>query len=387
MKKKDIAILGSTGSIGKSLVDIVKQNKKKINVKLLSTNNNLKEIFKQCKILRVKNIIVNDFESYKKAKLIFKNKKIRVFNNFNNIDVCFKKRIDYVLSAISGINGLEPTLKFIKFTNTIAIANKESIICGWNLIRKEAFKYNTQIIPVDSEHFSIWSLIRSKSHKQIDKIYITASGGPFLNKKINDLKNIKIKDALCHPNWSMGKKISIDSATMMNKLFEVIETNRLFNIKLKKIFILIHKASYLHAIVSFKNGLKTFLVHETDMKIPIFNTLFINNENEFMVKDLDFTKINNLDLKKINTKKFNVINILKHYPNKNTLFDTILVSINDRLVEKFLKKQIKYLDISKYLIKLINLKEFKKYKKIEPKNLKQIMKLSKFVSLIVDKYI
>jgi len=384
MKQKEIIVLGSTGSIGKSLVYILKKNKNLFNIKLLSTHKNLKEISKQCKFLNVKNIIVSDFNSYKKAKLIFKRRNIRVLNNFDNLGKYFKKKSDYVMSAISGINGLEPTLKLIRFTKTIAIANKESIICGWNLISKASKKYNTQIIPVDSEHFSIWSLIKDKNINQIDKVYITASGGPFLNKKISQLNDIHIKDALRHPNWSMGKKISIDSATMMNKIFEVIETNRLFNIKLKNIFILIHRDSYLHAIVSFKNGLKTFLVHDTDMKIPIFNTLFTDTKKKFMLKDLDIDKINKLNLMYINSKRFPIIDILKKYPNKNTLFDTVLISINDKLVEKFLNEEINFLQISEYFLKMINLKEFKKYRKLTPKNVNEILKLSQYVSLKID---
>ena len=385
MKKKKIIILGSTGSIGKSLIDILKKNKDKIKITLLSTHSNLKEISKQIKFFDVKNLIINDPEAFKKAKKIFKNRKITILNNFKNLGNIIKNKSDYAMSSISGIDGLIPTYEIIKFTKTIAIANKESIVCGWDLINSEAKKYNTSIIPVDSEHFSIWSLVGNRSVKQIDKIYLTASGGPFFSKSIKDLKKIRIADALKHPNWSMGKKISIDSATMMNKVFEVIETNRLFNIKLKKIFILTHSDSYLHAIVSFTGGTKSFLVHETDMKIPIYNTLFINNDKKFMSKELDIQKLNNLNLKKIDPKRFNVINILNKYPNKNTLFDTIIVSANDRLVDKFLKKELDFLEISKYLLKIIDLKEFKKFRYLRAKNIEDILNLSKYVGLKVDK--
>ena len=385
MKKKKIIILGSTGSIGKSLIDILKKNKDKIKITLLSTHSNLKEISKQIKFFDVKNLIINDPEAFKKAKKIFRNRKITILNNFKNLGNIIKNKSDYAMSSISGIDGLIPTYEIIKFTKTIAIANKESIVCGWDLINSEAKKYNTSIIPVDSEHFSIWSLVGNRSVKQIDKIYLTASGGPFFSKSIKDLKKITIADALKHPNWSMGKKISIDSATMMNKVFEVIETNRLFNIKLKKIFILTHSDSYLHAIVSFTGGTKSFLVHETDMKIPIYNTLFINNDKKFMSKELDIQKLNNLNLKKIDPKRFNVINILNKYPNKNTLFDTIIVSANDRLVDKFLKKELDFIEISKYLLKIIDLKEFKKFRYLRAKNIEDILNLSKYVGLKVDK--
>jgi 1-deoxy-D-xylulose-5-phosphate reductoisomerase len=384
-KKKEIMILGSTGSIGKSLINILKKYKSEIKINLLSTNTNLKEISKQSKSFNVKNLIISDYKTYTRAKKIFKNKNIRILNNFKNLKKIIKSKADYVMSSISGLDGLIPTYEIIKFTKTIAIANKESIICGWEIIKNEAKKNNTKIIPVDSEHFSIWSLIGSKNINKVDKIYITASGGPFLNKTLKDLKDIKVNDALKHPNWSMGKKISVDSATMMNKVFEVIETNRLFNFKLKNIVILIHKDSYLHAIVSFKSGIKSFLVHETDMRVPIYNSLFFDKESKFMNQNLDINKLNNLKIKKINSKRFNVINILNKYPEFNTLFDTVLVTANDKLVHKFLKKQLSFLDISKYLMKIINLREFRKYRYLRPNNTQDIIDLAEYVGLKVDK--
>jgi len=384
-KKKEIMILGSTGSIGKSLINILKKYKSEIKINLLSTNTNLKEISKQSKSFNVKNLIISDYKTYTRAKKIFKNKNIRILNNFKNLKKIIKSKADYVMSSISGLDGLIPTYEIIKFTKTIAIANKESIICGWEIIKNEAKKNNTKIIPVDSEHFSIWSLIGSKNINKVDKIYITASGGPFLNKTLKDLKDIKVNDALKHPNWSMGKKISVDSATMMNKVFEVIETNRLFNFKLKNIVILIHKDSYLHAIVAFKSGIKSFLVHETDMRVPIYNSLFFDKENKFMNQNLDINKLNNLKIKKINSKRFNVINILNKYPEFNTLFDTVLVTANDKLVHKFLKKQLSFLDISKYLMKIINLREFRKYRYLRPNNTEDIIDLAEYVGLKVDK--
>ena len=155
--------------------------------------------------------------------------------------------------SIIGIDGLNPSLQLIKYSKNIAIVNKESIICGWNLIRKKLKKFKTNFIPIDSEHFSIYSLIQKNNDDLIDKVFITASGGPFLNSSTKRLKNIQKQDALNHPNWKMGKKISIDSSTMMNKVFEVIEAKKLFNLKYKDILILTHPKSYVHAIVKFTN--------------------------------------------------------------------------------------------------------------------------------------
>ena len=383
--KKKIAILGSTGSIGKSLLDIIKKDKKNFQIILLTGNKNFKLLLKQAKFFDVKNIIITDKKNYLKAKKILKTKKIKIHNNFDKLKNIFRnKKIDYVMSSITGLNGLRPTIRIIKFCKTIAIANKESIICAWDLIKKELKKYNTQFVPIDSEHFSIWSLLSNNNSKEIKKIYITASGGPFIDYKINDFRKIKLKDALKHPNWSMGKKITIDSSTMMNKVFEVIETNRIFNIGYNKITILTHKKSYLHAIIEFNNGLIKSLVHETDMKIPIFNSLYRFYEKKYNLKKLDLDKMNNLDLKKIDTKKFPLVKILKNYPVNNSLFDTVIISCNDMLVNLFLQKKISYTDLCKKLIRFSKMREFQKYKKIKPKNTSEIYNLSKYVSLKIQ---
>ena len=383
--KKKIAILGSTGSIGRSLFNILKKDKKNFEIILLTANKNLRVLIDQVNFFSVKNIIINDYESFIKAKKIFKKRNIKIYNNFENLRSIFKdKKIDYVMSSIIGLDGLIPTYNIIRFCKTIAIANKESIICAWSLIKKEIKTHKVNFIPVDSEHFSIWSLLSNNNVKNIKKIHITASGGPFINYNLNQFKKIKLKDALKHPNWSMGKKITVDSATMMNKVFEVIETNRLFEVDYKKISILSHEKSYLHAIIEFNNGLIKFLAHDTDMKIPIFNSLYINNDKAINSKKLDLFNINNLNLNKINLKKFPAINLLRNYPKKNSLFDTVLVSINDKLVYLFLQKKLSFIEISKKLINFSELSEFQKYKKISPKNIAEISNLSKYVSLKVQ---
>ena len=227
---KKIIILGSTGSIGKQTLEIIKKNKNKFKILLLSTDKNINLLSKQIKIFKVKNIVVTNKKKYKILKKRFK--KIRIFPDFKKIDKKLITKADYAMSAISGIGGLRPTINIIKKTKRIAIANKESLICGWDFIQKELKKHKTEFIPVDSEHFSIWSVIKDYQKSDIEKVILTASGGPFLNKKIK--KNVSIRDAISHPNWSMGKKISIDSATMMNKIFEIIEAKKIFDIGLNK---------------------------------------------------------------------------------------------------------------------------------------------------------
>ena len=285
------------------------------------------------------------------------------------------------MCAISGLEGLPPTLDAIKFTKNIAIANKESLICGWNLIKKKLKRYNTNFIPIDSEHYSIFTLLKNYSIKQVEKIFITASGGPFINYPYKKFNKIKPRDALNHPNWKMGKKISVDSATLINKMFEVIEAKNIFNIPYNKIKILIHPKSYVHAIIKTNDGLIKIIAHDTTMKIPIYNSLIFNNKKKILTKKINISKLNNLSFENVNSKRYPIINLLKLIPNNHSLYETIIVSANDVLVDLFLKKQINFNEIGTNFFKVINQKEFIKYKKIRPKNVKEIVHLNNYVRL------
>jgi 1-deoxy-D-xylulose-5-phosphate reductoisomerase len=380
---RKVAIFGSTGSIGSTLLKVIKDDKKNFKIELLTANKNYKKLIKQAKFFNVKKIVLTDYNSFLIATNLLKNTKVKVFKNFDSLNKIFDKnnKIDYSMCAISGFQGLKPTLEIIKFTKTIAIANKESIICGWNLIKKDLKKYKTYFIPVDSEHFSIWSLLDDNKKNNFEKIYITASGGPFRKLSLKKFKKISIKEALKHPNWSMGKKITIDSATMMNKVFEIIEAKKIFDLNYNQLEILTHPKSYLHAIVKFNNGLSKLLVHDTNMKIPIFNSIYFNTDKKLKTKNIDVKVLNNLDLKKIDKIRFPVVKILNNLSNEDSLFETIIVSANDKLVELFLNNKIKFTDISNILIKICNSTEFNKFKSIKPRNIKEIHNLSDYVSL------
>ncbi len=383
--KKKIAILGSTSSIGKSLLSIIDKERKNFKIELLTANTNYKDLINQAKKFKVKNLIITDYESFLKTKKICKNKEINIFQNFEYLKKILPKKIDYVMSSISGIGGLLPTYKVIKHTKLIAIANKESIICGWNLLKKELKKNDTKFIPVDSEHFSIWYALQNNfNSKEIKRIYITASGGPFKNKPLNAFKNITVKDALKHPNWKMGKKITIDSATMVNKVFELIEAKNIFNIPYKKLSILIHPSSYVHTIIKYQNGLSKIILHDTDMKIPIFNSLSYPLIKEYKDNALDIKKLNKLELTNVNLKRFPSVKILKYLPQKFSLFETVLVSANDKLVNLFLKKQIKFTDISKKLLIILRSRKFKKFKGLQPKKIDDIIKLNSYVRSVIN---
>ena len=372
--KKKIAILGSTGSIGKSLLDII--NPKDFEIIFLVAQKNYKLLFKQAKKFNVKSLIITDYKSYIDAIKFNSNKKIKIYNNYSDIKNIVKNKLDYVMSSISGIDGLIPTYDIIKFTKKIAIANKEAIICAWPLIIKQLVKYKVEFVPVDSEHFSIWSEIKNVNKENIKKIYLTASGGPLLGFNRKSMNKIAISRILKHPTWKMGKKISVDSATMMNKCFEVMEAKNIFDIDYNKIDILIHPNSYVHAIIVYKNGISKLVIHETTMKIPIFNTIYSKNEIYRGKNILNLNKLNDLKLTNIMKYNYPITKCLKLLQNKHSLFETVLVSINDILVSKFLEKKINFDEISSTFMEIINRKEFEHYKKIRPKTILDIINLN-----------
>jgi len=383
--KKRIAILGSTGSIGKTLINILKKNKKNIEIVLLTADKNCNELFKQAKIFDVKNIILTNKDIFLKCnkKKLLKN--VNIYNNFDIFDKLFKKKIDYVMSSISGLEGLKPTVKIIKYTNTIAIANKEAIICGWNILDKELKKNKTEFIPVDSEHFSIFYALKNNSILKIENIYLTASGGPLLNIPFNRFQNIKISDVLKHPTWKMGKKISVDSATLMNKVFEIIEAKKIFNISYEKLKILIHPNSYVHALLKFNDGMIKIIAHDTNMVIPIYNSLCCDQNFFLKTKNIDIKKLNNLNFEMVNSKKFPLIKVLSKLSNTDSLFETILVATNDEFVKLYLDNKIKFNELSKKIYKFLNSKEFIKYKLIKPQKIETIEKLNQYVRLKINK--
>ena len=367
--KKKITILGSTGSIGLTSLEIIKKDKKNFETYILSANKNYNLICKQINEYSPKIFIVNDKKTYLKILLKFKNKKIKIFNNFK-----FKKKnkSDVTISAIPGIAGLEPTIEMIRQSRKMLIANKESIICGWELIKKEAKKNKTKIIPVDSEHYSIFKLIENVPKNLISKIYLTASGGPFLDFTIKNLKKVKPKNALKHPKWNMGKKITIDSSTLMNKIFELVEAQKLFDFPQNKFDIIIHPNSLVHAILELKNGIKKFIYHDTSMKIPIANAIYDGQINiKKIYKKKSKFKFENLYFKEVDKKIFPAIT-LKDKANKYPSAPIILNAANEVLVEQFLKEKIGFLDINKFIMAILKDKNYKKYAIKKPNNINQI---------------
>ena len=379
--KKKIAILGSTGSIGKTLINILKKDKKNFEIVLLTAHKNHNELLKQAKFFNVKNLILTNKESFLQFKKKDTYNRFNILNNFDSINQIFKKKIDYTMSSIIGIEGLKPTINIIKHTKLLAIANKESIICGWSILENELKKNKTKFIPVDSEHFSIHYALKNNSISNVDTIYLTASGGPLKNIKFSQFKNIKISDVLKHPNWDMGKKISVDSATLMNKVFEIIEAKKIFNLSYNKLKILVHPKSYIHALIKFNDGMIKIIAHDTNMIIPIHNSLYSDENHLLKTSKINIKKLNNLNFEKVDYKKFPLVNILSKLPDNNSLFETVIVATNDELVRLYLNKKINFKTLTHKIINILNLKEFKKYKYIKPNKIEAIEKLNQYVRL------
>ncbi len=386
--KKLISILGSTGSVGITSLKIIDKRKKLFKINLLSAKNNTSRIYNQIKKYNPQYFLISDFKVYKKIKGKIKNKKVKIIHKLEkNTSI---KKSDITISAIPGIDGLEPTINLIKKSKKILIANKESIICGWKLIKRQADKNKTKIIPVDSEHFSIMKLLENHKMNEIKKIYITASGGPFLNYKKSQLKKITPKEALRHPKWKMGKKITIDSATMMNKILELIEAQKLFSIPKSKIDILIHPNSLVHAVIHLKNGLVKLLYHDTSMVIPIANAIFdgdLNIESFHKKKDLKNNNfLENLSFKKVDKTIFPIIK-LKDRVNEMPSTPIIINAANEMLVGQFLKRKLPFLNIYKRIFDIMNDRNYKKYAIKKPINLKKILEIDSWAKSVIKKKI
>ena len=386
--KKNVSILGSTGSIGLSSLKIFNKKNKLFKIYILAANKNYKLICKQINQFKPEIFLINDSKVLEKVRKKFKNKKVKIINDINIKNKYFKKS-DITIAAIPGVAGLKPTIELTKISKKILIANKESIICGWNLIKKVASKHKTKIIPVDSEHFSIMKLLENQRIDNVKKIYLTASGGPFLNLNISKLKNVKPQEAIKHPKWKMGKKISIDSATLMNKILEVIEAHKLFNIDIKKFEIVIHPESLIHAIVEFKNGLYKFIYHETSMLIPLANAIFDNaiDIDDFLKPKLNSQKsifFQRLNFLKVDKKRFPIIN-LKSRLSEHYSSPIIINAVNEILVDLYIKKRIPFTSFYKHILMVLSDRNYNKYAIKEPKSISQILQIDQWSRRVIYK--
>ncbi len=374
-----ILLYGATGTIGDSVFKVVENFQEKLKVVAATCNTNYKKLEKLKIKYGIKKIGISNPESGKKYISLSNNKnKMHVYIGKENLSKLITKEIDVIILAISGLSALNISYDIMKSGKTIGLANKECIISIGPKLIALAKKHNTKIIPLDSEHNSIYRLMKSNDSK-FKSITITASGGPFFNKKISYLKNVTPKQAIKHPVWKMGKKISVDSATMMNKALEIIEAKYLFNLESNQINAIIHPESIVHAAINFYDNSSISLLNEPDMKIPISYLFNLYNDKN-MHKDI-FHQLDkkNLTFFKINHNKFPSIKLAYKVLKIGGLAPHIFNYNNEILVNNFLQRKIKFLDIVKY--NEITLKKFlKSNQNINQPNLKDIHNCSIWIN-------
>ncbi|MEW9078304.1 1-deoxy-D-xylulose-5-phosphate reductoisomerase [Terrisporobacter glycolicus] len=348
---KKITILGSTGSIGTQTLDVVRKNKDKFEVVAISANSSVDLLLEQILEFNPKYVAVYNEESANKLKnMIPNNIYIEVLSSMEGlVRICELKEVDIVLTAVVGMIGLVPTMAAIKAKKTIALANKETLVTAGEIVMEEAKKNNVDILPVDSEHSAIFQCLNGERKKDVEKIILTASGGPFRGKNKEELINVTKNQALKHPNWDMGRKISIDSSTLMNKGLEVIEAKWLFDVDVEDIDIVVHPQSIVHSMVSFKDSSVMAQLGCPDMRLPIEYALTYPERSETDFKRLDLAKIATLTFEKPDMETFPCLQLAFKVLKLGGTYPTVLNAANEVLVNEFLDDKIGFYDIPYYI--------------------------------------
>ena len=377
---KKIGILGSTGSVGTQALEIIKKNPDKFKVKYLSCNSNSSLLVKQAKFFKPDYICLVD-----------STKKNYLKNNLSNVKIMYGQDAleelskdnspDIVLNAVSGYQGLTLTVNLIIAGNDIALANKESIVQAGKIVTELAGEKGVNILPVDSEHSALWQCLNGEKKEFIKRLILTASGGPFRKLKKKEFKNITKKDALNHPNWSMGNKITIDSATMMNKGFEVIEAFWLFNISLKKIDIVVHPQSLIHSMIEFIDGSIKAQISIPDMRLPILYALSYPERIKLNNMEYDFNLLQRMDFEPANLNKFKCIKLAYDAIKLGGTYPTVLNVSNDIAVRLFLKEKISFIEIPELIDKAMN-----KHIPINNPSLENILEITKWTEKYLERY-
>lgn len=354
-EKKKIAILGSTGSIGTQALEIARANKDKIEIEVLTANSNAELLISQAKEFNPSHVVIADEIKYQIVKDALADFDIKVFAGSQSIaDVMDITSADTVLTAMVGYSGLQPTIKAIQNKKRIALANKETLVVAGELITKLCEENHVEIIPVDSEHSAIFQCLVGENLNAIDKVILTASGGPFKGKKREELLEITKLQALKHPNWNMGAKITIDSATLMNKGFEVIEAKWLFGLKPEQIDVVVHPQSIIHSMIEFNDGSIKAQMGLPDMKLPIHYAFFFPERIKTDFKRLSFSEVNSLTFEKPDMETFRNLTLAYEAMHKGGNLACILNAANEIAVDAFLKDKIKFLQIAELNEKCMN---------------------------------
>ncbi len=370
---KNIVILGSTGSIGKNGLKIVDEFPGEYNITALSANSNYKELAEQIRKYKPKYAAIGSEEGYKYLKAEFGNS-TEIYCGDEGLKELGKiDETDIILTAVSGSIGIESTIEAVKRGKRIALANKETLVTAGDIINELVKKHGAQIIPVDSEHSAVFQSMKSGRSEEVKKILLTASGGPFRGKRTEDLEKVTIADALNHPNWSMGKKITIDSATLVNKGLEVIEAHYLFNVDYDKIEVVVHPESIIHSMVEFWDNSVVAQLGTPDMKIPImYSFSYPERANSSVVEGLDLLKYGKLTFEKPDMDVFKGLKFAYEAGRRGKGMPVVFNAANEEAVAMFLKGKIKFLDIYSIIEKCMS-----EHRDIDELTLDKIMETDK----------
>lgn len=346
-QKKQIAILGSTGSIGTQTLEVISENSSIFEVYALTANNQIDLLIAQARKFLPEVVVIANENYYQKLKESLKDLPIKVFAGSESIaQVVQMEPIDIVLTAMVGYSGLKPTIDAIKAGKKIALANKETLVVAGDLICELVEQHKSAIIPVDSEHSAIFQCLVGEGNTQIEKLILTASGGPFRTKSLYDLEKVTVADALKHPNWDMGAKITIDSASMMNKGFEIIEAKWLFGVQPEQIDVVVHPQSIIHSMVQFSDGSIKAQMGLPDMKLPIQYAFTYPDRLQTNFPRLDFDICNQLTFEKPDLERFRNLSFAYFAMEKGGNMPCILNAANEVVVAEFLKNKIGFLQMS-----------------------------------------
>lgn len=349
---KRIALFGSTGSIGTQALEVIAANPDKFSVEILTGNNNDELLIQQALKFNPNIVVIGEEKKYLKVKEALSSTDIKVFAGEKSLeDVAGMDCYDMMLAAIVGFAGLKPTLKAIESGKAIALANKETLVVAGDIMMKKAVDKRSPIIPVDSEHSAIFQCLVGETRNRLDKIILTASGGPFLGRKPNYLVNVKSEHALQHPNWVMGAKVSIDSATLMNKGLEMIEAKFLFNLKPEQIQVIIHPQSIIHSMVQFEDGSIKAQMGIPDMKLPIQYAMAFPQRIKNYFPRFDFKRYNTLTFEEPDIKTFRNLSLAIEAMNKGGNLPCIMNAANEIAVFAFLRNRIGFLDMTELIEK------------------------------------
>ncbi|MCK4363601.1 MAG: 1-deoxy-D-xylulose-5-phosphate reductoisomerase [Candidatus Aminicenantes bacterium] len=363
---KNISVLGSTGSIGRSSLEVIDKLSHRFKVVGLTAGRNTQLLEKQVEKFRPKIVSLERKEEAGDLRRKFRGKSIKVtFAQEGAEEVASFSENDIVISAITGIDGLRPTLAAVREGKKVALANKESMVVAGPLIQDMIRKFGAQLIPVDSEHSGVFQCLAKEEMENVKKVILTASGGPFFSKSSSEMNDITLEEALNHPRWKMGKKVTIDSATLMNKGLELIEARWLFGLEPRQLGILIHPQSIVHSLVEMSDGSVLAQLGPTDMKLPIQYALTYPEREDSLLPSLDLSEIKALEFYKVNVEKFPIIKLARLALEEGESFPIALNAANEVVVSAFLEQRIKFMDISDAVTEIVENHQKRKAQSLE----------------------